>query len=89
MATLTTGGCLCGDVRYEYTGPIGPANYCHCRDCRITGSAFNIGVRCEVMGFRLVQGEVKEFSKMADSGTLISRAFCPNCGFPLVSTIPA
>jgi hypothetical protein len=89
MPTVTSGGCLCGHVRYEFEGPIGPANYCHCVDCRrVTGSAFNIGVRLAVTGFRLVCGEVKQFSKIAESGTRISRAFCPNCGSPLFTSSP-
>jgi hypothetical protein len=40
--------CLCGGIKLSYSGVIGPANYCHCDDCRRSnGSAFNIGVRVE------------------------------------------
>lgn len=28
------GGCLCGEVRYEIDGPIGPLGNCHCETCR-------------------------------------------------------
>ncbi len=34
MSTLLTGGCMCGAVRYEYDGEIGPSSYCHCDDCK-------------------------------------------------------
>jgi hypothetical protein len=65
-----TGGCLCGSIRYRYEGEIGPANYCHCGDCRrCTGSAFNIGVRVAARGFRLVDGNPKAFNKTGDMAT--------------------
>ena len=31
-------------------------------------------------------GEVKKFDKPADSGNMISRFFCPECGSPVYST---
>jgi len=90
MRTTVTGGCLCGGVRFETDGEVGPASYCHCLDCRhVTGSAFNVGVRVELARFRLTRGEVKLFSKPADSGTVLSRAFCPSCGSPLYTASPA
>jgi hypothetical protein len=84
------GGCLCGAVRYRYEGPIGPARYCHCADCRrVTGSAFNVGVQFEIAMFRVDQGDLKTFTKRADSGNLISRSFCTECGSPIFTSSPA
>ncbi|MBO3460179.1 GFA family protein [Aetokthonos hydrillicola Thurmond2011] len=84
MTELVSGGCLCGQVRYEYDGDIGPANYCHCQDCRkTTGSAFNIGVRLQSTALRVVAGSVKSYTKIGDSGKAITREFCPECGSPL------
>jgi len=84
MAELVTGGCLCGYVRYEYHGELGPANYYHCRDCRkATGSAFNVGVRLQSAALRVVAGQVKSYTKTGDSGNTITREFCPECGSPL------
>jgi hypothetical protein len=38
---MLTGGCLCGGVRYEITGKIGPVGHCHCITCRkAQGGAF-------------------------------------------------
>ena len=31
---MRTGGCLCGAVRYEVTGPLAPIQLCHCGQCR-------------------------------------------------------
>lgn len=89
MTPTITGGCLCGSVRYEYAGEIGPANYCHCTDCRkCTGSAFNIGVRIEARRFRIVRGSPKGFTKPGGSGDYLTRHFCPECGSPLYTSSP-
>lgn len=80
MKVPFTGGCLCGAVRYECSAePIATAN-CHCRDCqRASGSAF-------ISGFIVprnavaIAGEVKYYDAVGDSGNIISRGFCPNCG---------
>ena len=32
----STGGCLCGSVRYEVTGPLRDVVECHCAMCRRT-----------------------------------------------------
>jgi len=89
VISVLTGGCLCGAVRYEYDEAVGPANYCHCADCRrCTGSAFNIGVRVAAGQFRIVKGSVKGFTKAGDSGHLLTRHFCPECGSPLFTSSP-
>lgn len=79
-----SGHCLCGQVVFEYTGSIGPANYCHCEDCRRhTGSTFNIGVRFDINKFRVNDDQPGSFIKQADSGNEITRHFCTNCGSPV------
>lgn len=89
MSNPVRGHCLCGHVRYEYDGPVGPASYCHCEDCRrCTGSAFNVGVRVERAAFRIVAGTPKGFTKRADSGNELTRHFCPECGSPIFTSAP-
>ena len=86
---VTTGGCLCGAVRYEYRGEVGPASYCHCEDCRrCSGGAFGISVRLETSGFRVVHGRAHSFTKRADSGNALTRHFCAECGSPLYTSSP-
>ena len=81
---MVTGHCLCGFVVYEYGGAVGPAGYCHCEDCRRrSGSAFGISIRAETPALRIVRGQVKVFTKSAESGVLLSRSFCPQCGSAL------
>jgi hypothetical protein len=87
--SAVTGGCLCGAIRYEYAGEVGPANYCHCADCRrVTGSAFNIGVRLAAASFRIVRGAVKGFTKKGESGDELTRHFCSDCGSPIFTSSP-
>jgi hypothetical protein len=89
MARIT-GRCLCGSVRFEYDGEVGPAGICHCADCRhVTGSAFNVGVRLEAKDFHVVKGVPRGFTKRADSGNDLTRYFCPDCGSPLYGSSPA
>jgi hypothetical protein len=89
MGASVRGRCLCGYVRYEYAGTVGPANYCHCEDCRrCTGSAYNIGVRFEKSELRILSGSLKGFTKSADSGQELTRHFCPECGSPIFTSAP-
>ena len=84
METLLTGGCMCGAVRYEYDGGIGPSSYCHCDDCkRATGGPYTVGVLSRADKLRIVSGEIKSYTCIADSGRKITRQFCPICGSPL------
>lgn len=89
MANPTTGGCICGAVRFEVDGnPLFSSN-CHCRDCqRASGSAF-----MPLMGFPeaavRITGEVRYFERLADSGSSETEAFCPTCGARLFARAQA
>jgi hypothetical protein len=87
MPVLFAGGCACGAIRYECAGvPLYMGN-CHCRDCqRATGSAYFAAVGVSVAAFRLTTGTPGYYEKRADSGNLMRRAFCPQCGSPLFLT---
>lgn len=81
---MITGGCLCGAVRYEITGTIGPVIYCHCSQCRrASGSAFaaNASVRSEYLTFISGRDAIREF----ESSPGKFRGFCSECGSPLYS----
>jgi len=76
-----TGGCLCGAVRYEASGPPRDVQYCHCRMCqKNTGSAFSVAAGFRADGFRITRGD-PTFYKSSDIG---ERGFCADCGSPLV-----
>jgi len=71
----STGGCLCGAVRYTVRGePIRVAR-CHCANCRKeSGSAFTVYAHWPVDAFELT-GEIASFD---------NRGFCPRCGSRLI-----
>ncbi len=76
-----TGGCQCGDVRYEITGAPVDLYLCHCRECqKQSSSAFGISYLINQSSFRLTQGDLKFWTRPTDSGNLTKCAFCPNCG---------
>lgn len=89
MSEKITGGCLCGQVRYEIKAEPRLQLACHCADCRKrTGSAFSASalVPREDIEF---SGPMKTYLSTGDSGNEIKRAFCPNCGSPLFSEVAA
>jgi hypothetical protein len=84
----TTGGCLCGAVRFE-CDDVGSAGYCHCEDCRrCTGSAFNVSVRCAPGNFHLISGKLGRFTKTGERGFELTRNFCLSCGSPIFMSSP-
>ena len=84
MKRILSGGCLCGSVRYEYDGEPEGASYCHCDDCRkATGGPYTVGVLVRATNLRIVSGRAQGYTTTGDSGNLITREFCPDCGSPL------
>jgi len=81
---MLTGGCLCGRVRFEIHGKIGPVVHCHCVTCRkAQGGAFVTNAPVRTKYFRLLTGSdsVAEF----ESSPGKRRYFCRICGSPLWS----
>ena len=59
--------------------------HCHCEDCRrSSGTDHCTHVLLAEDGFS-VTGALTRFDKPADSGNVITRAFCPTCGSPVLS----
>jgi hypothetical protein len=82
--------CLCGGIQLSYSGRLGPANYCHCEDCRrANGSAFNIGIRVDRkdLGMKATT-ELSSYRFRSSSGREIERCFCGNCGSPIYTLHP-
>jgi hypothetical protein len=84
MAIHPTGGCRCGTVRYECTADFIIMSLCYCRDCqRLSGSAFGSFVLIPPGSMRLKKGQPRHYTAETDSGRLMTREFCGDCGSPL------
>ena len=82
-----TGGCLCGGVRYEVTGPPDSTGYCHCTRCqRRTGTAASAQARLARGSLRITQGEELVRTYAPPDG--FHKCFCSNCGGALWSKDP-
>ena len=78
-SNIITGGCLCGTVRYDATGPACDVTHCHCLDCRrSSGAPFVTWASFRRSEFRFTSGQPRE---LRWAGRL--RSFCPQCGTPL------
>ena len=81
MADPREGGCQCGKVRYRIEGAPVAVGVCHCSDCqRQSGSAFGMSLILAKQHFRLLSGELRSFTKTAESGRTVECLFCPDCG---------
>ena len=77
---MATGGCLCGQVRYETTGNPFAINYCHCESCRKHNGAPVVALA----GYKKDQVRfLGNKRKRYESSAGAFRAFCENCGTPL------
>jgi hypothetical protein len=81
---MLKGSCLCGAVKYEVRGELGPIVFCHCSICRkVNGSAFSVGAAVEPQDFSIVEGEDSLSFFQSSAGA--RRFFCRACGSPLFS----
>jgi hypothetical protein len=80
-----SGGCFCGQVRFHIDAdPVG-ARLCWCRDCQriASGSAtFNVLFPQDAVHFT---GTITTIERVADSGNVVRRGFCPVCGSQMYS----
>ena len=83
-----TGGCGCGEVRFEISEPLVSARYCHCTRCqRRTGTAASASAAVVPGSFRIVQGEDKVKAWKPEGGH--EKWFCGECGSALFTRDPA
>ena len=85
----STGGCYCGQIRYEIDAEPQAQIQCHCRECQyITGGHPNAIAIFPQDKFRWTKGEPSSFSR-SDLDKPVTRFFCPNCGTGLGTKTPA
>lgn len=76
--TPATGSCLCGDVRFEISGPLRPVSICHCGMCRRASTSLGAYTAC-APGDIVVTGEPRWYR----SSPIARRGFCARCGSTL------
>lgn len=69
-----TGGCLCGDIRFEASGQPYRVGLCHCLDCRKRHGALFHASAIFPASAVTVTGETRDYN---------GRFFCPRCGSPV------
>lgn len=69
-----TGGCLCGNVRFEATGRPYRVGLCHCLDCRKHHGALFYAAAMFPQDAVKIEGETHDYA---------GRCFCPRCGSPV------
>ena len=80
-----TGGCLCRQVRYRITSAPILTRVCWCRDCQYLGAGSGTVNVCFPTSAVTIEGEMKDYRSVADSGNVMHRRFCPSCGTALFS----
>ena len=78
MSEQHIGGCLCGAVKYEVSGPLRPVVFCHCVQCR-KSSGHHVAASSAPRAAVAIIGEVRWYR----SSNTARRGFCPTCGSQL------
>jgi hypothetical protein len=80
MERRSTGGCLCGAVRYQAVGPLRDVKNCHCSRCRRTHG--HIAAYTAVGADALTVTEARGLRWYVADGR--ERGFCAECGASLL-----
>lgn len=80
---MVHGGCLCGEITYQVSGPLRPVIACHCRQCRKT-SGHHVAATSAPVETITITGSPKWFR----SSERAERGFCPVCGSNLFWRTP-
>lgn len=85
MSLEITGGCLCGEIRYEVRQAAVWSHNCHCSRCRrATGAAFASHLFVPEKAFSYIKGEELLTRYEVSDADTFSHVFCSRCG----STLP-
>ncbi len=75
--------CSCGQLTLNVEGDPVRVSVCHCLACqRRTGSAFGVQARYP-RGQAQIAGPSSLYTRIGDSGQIITYHFCPSCGTTL------
>ena len=86
----STGGCLCGAIRYSINADPHIVAACHCKDCqKQTGTAYSIVMGVPTDSVSMESGTPKSFETTGTSGLPVLRKFCGDCGSPILTDVKA
>lgn len=77
---MTTGGCLCGAVRYTLAAPPRELGACHCGMCRKFSGGIELGVDVPAGGITFDRDDTLRTYASSDWA---ERGFCAKCGSSL------
>jgi hypothetical protein len=77
---ITTGGCLCGAVRYEVKGPLRDVVNCHCSMCQRLHGNFGPHSKARKVNIRITNAAGLAWYKTSEAA---QRGFCRLCGASL------
>lgn len=81
MTASYTGGCQCGCIRYEIRSQPLTLYVCHCTECqKQSSSAFGMSMPVPREAVIILQGQLKEWSRVSESGRQVKCSFCGDCG---------
>lgn len=85
-----TGGCYCGQLRFEIE--VDPRSafrgQCHCAPCqKISGGSPNVFLVSPASGFAYTEGQPASFMR-TDLDNPVTREFCGTCGTPILTRNP-
>jgi hypothetical protein len=75
-----SGGCLCGEVRYEVSGRLRPIVACHCGQCRRMTGHYLAATAARLRNFRLLADATLRWFEASPRAR---RGFCATCGSTL------
>jgi hypothetical protein len=84
-----TGGCLCKQVRFRITAAPIVTRVCWCRLCQYLSAGNGTVNVCFPSNAITIEGEMKDYRSVAESGNVMHRRFCPSCGTSLFSEAEA
>ena len=83
------GSCQCGSVKLRLLAAPQMVVACHCRECqKLSTSAFSLTAMVKASDLE-IEGELKDWQRMAESGNVAAAKFCPQCGNRIYHYNPA
>ena len=79
-SNIITGSCQCGAVHYEANAEPLFAGHCHCNTCKKASGAGHVSALFVPKDSFKITGETTKYTSIGDSGSPITRHFCPTCG---------